>query len=125
FGARFVGIKLPDAAATDPKDARFRGRAWQDNPFFHAMLESYLLTERLLRELVHAAQLEAPAGPKAEFAAQLLMDALAPTNFLPTTPAALVRAFETAGGSVVGGLRNFLHDLVENQGWPSQVDRNA
>ena len=26
FGARLVGIKLPDAAATDPRDARFRGR---------------------------------------------------------------------------------------------------
>ena len=125
FGARLVGIKLPDAAATDPRDARFRGRAWQDNAFFHALLESYLLTERLVRELVHAAQLEAPAGPKAEFAAQLLCDALAPTNFLPTNPVALVRAFETAGGSVVGGARNFLHDVVENHGWPSQVDRSA
>ena len=27
------------------------GRAWQDNAFFHALLESYLLTERLMREL--------------------------------------------------------------------------
>jgi len=125
FGTRLVGIKLPGVANADPKDPRFRSRAWEDNAFFHAMLESYLLTERLLRELVHAAQLEGPSGPKAAFAAQLLMDALAPTNFLPTNPAALVRAFETAGGSVVGGLRNFLHDLVENKGWPSQVDRNA
>ena len=74
---------------------------------------------------MHAAQLEGPAGPKAEFAAQLLCDALAPTNFLPTNPVALVRAFETAGGSLVGGARNFLHDVVENHGWPSQVDRGA
>ncbi len=125
FGARLFGIKLPDAAATDPRDGRFRGRAWRDNPFFHALLESYLLTERLVRELVHAAELEPPAGPKAEFAAQLLCDALAPTNFLATNPDALVRAFETAGGSVVGGARNFLHDVVENHGWPSQVDRSA
>ena len=64
-----------------------------------------------MRELVHAAELEAPPAPKAEFAAQLLCDALAPTNFLPTNPVALVRAFETAGGSVVGGARNFLHDV--------------
>ena len=50
---------------------------------------------------------------------------MAPTNFLPTNPAALVRAFETAGGSLLRGARNFVHDVVENKGWPSQVDRGA
>ncbi len=125
LGARVVGIRLPEVATTDPKDARFRSRAWDDNLLFHALLESYLLTERLLRELVHSAHLEGPAAPKAAFAAQLLSDAIAPTNFLPTNPAALVRAFETAGGSLLRGARNFLHDVVENKGWPSQVDRGA
>ena len=123
--ARVVGIRLPDVAHTDPKDTRFRSRAWYDNPFFHALLESYLLTERLLQELMHAAQLEGPAAPKAEFAAQLLSDAIAPTNFLPTNPAAQVRAFKTLGGSLVRGARNFFHDAMENRGWPSQVDREA
>jgi polyhydroxyalkanoate synthase len=125
LGSRLVGIRLPDAAAVDPRDTRFRSPAWSDNPFFHALLESYLLTERLLHELVHAAHLEGPAAPKAAFAAQLVADAAAPTNFLLTNPAALVRAFETAGGSVLRGARNFVHDVVENHGWPSQVDRDA
>ena len=120
-----MGIRLPEVATTDPKDARFRARAWNDNLVFHALLESYLLTERLLRELVHSAHLEGPAAPKAAFAAQLLSDAMAPTNFLPTNPAALVRAFETGGGSLLRGARNFVHDLVKNRGWPSQVDREA
>ena len=35
---------------------------------------------------------------KALMALSLLVDALAPTNFLPTNPAALQRAFDTAGG---------------------------
>lgn len=125
FAARLFGVRLPDAAHTDPKDSRFRSAAWNDNLFFHALLESYLLTERLLLELVHAAHLEGPTAPKAEFAAQLVSDAIAPTNFLPTNPAALVRAFETCGGSALRGARNFLHDVVHNNGWPSQVDREA
>jgi polyhydroxyalkanoate synthase len=125
FGARFVGVRLPDAAATDPKDARFRSAAWSDNPFFHALLETYLLTEHLLQELVHAAHLDGPAAPKAAFAAQLVSDAASPTNFLPTNPAALVRAFETCGGSVLRGLRNLVRDVAHNGGWPSQVDRSG
>jgi polyhydroxyalkanoate synthase subunit PhaC len=125
FPARLVGVRTPDVAAVDPKDVRFRSRAWTENPFFHLLLESYLLTERFLQELVHAAELEAPNADKAEFAARLLSDACAPTNFLPTNPAALERAFETSGVSVVRGVRNFLHDIAENDGWPSQVDRSA
>ncbi|HXY92923.1 MAG TPA: alpha/beta fold hydrolase [Acidimicrobiia bacterium] len=125
FPARLLGIHLPEVASTDPKDARFRAPAWRDNAFFHTMLEAYLLAERLLQELVHAAHLEGPTAPKAAFAAQLVSDAVAPTNFPLTNPTALIRAFETAGGSVVRGTRNFLHDVVENGGWPSQVDRTA
>jgi polyhydroxyalkanoate synthase len=125
FCGRFVGIRLPDAAAADPRDARFTAPAWSDNPFFHALLELYLLADRLLREVVHAAHLEGPTAAKAAFAAELVSDAAAPTNFLPTNPAALERAFETAGFSVLRGARNFVHDVVTNGGWPRQVDRDA
>ena len=125
FAARIFGIRLPDAASADPRDPRFKSAAWSDNLFFHALLELYLLADRLLRELVHAAHLEGPTAAKAEFAAQLASDAAAPTNFLLTNPAALVRAFETAGFSVLRGARNFTHDLATNGGWPSQVDRRA
>ena len=41
---------------------------------------------------------------QARFAADILTSALAPTNFLPTNPAALKRAFETGGRSLLRGL---------------------
>ena len=50
---------------------------------------------------------------KARLAVGLAFDAVAPTNFLPTNPAALKRAFETGGASVAAGSRNFLDDLVQ------------
>ena len=59
---------------------------------------------------------------KAELATQLLIDAMAPTNFLATNPAALKRAFDTGGRSAAKGLTNLLDDLVSNGGKPRQVD---
>jgi polyhydroxyalkanoate synthase subunit PhaC len=52
-------------------------------------------------------------------------DALAPTNFLPGNPAALKKAFDTGGGSVLAGTRNFASDLVRNGGRPRQVDTSS
>ena len=59
---------------------------------------------------------------KAELAASFLLDACSPTNFLATNPAALKRAFDTGGISLIAGARNFLDDLVHNHGRPRQVD---
>ena len=55
----------------------------------------------------------------------LLVDALAPTNFLPTNPAALQRAFDTAGGSLIKGARAFVGDVINNGGKPRQVDTSG
>jgi polyhydroxyalkanoate synthase len=125
LATRAVGLHLPEAVEADPSDARFRDATWTDNLAFHGVLQLYLLTARLVRELVEAAGMEPPEGPKAEFAAGLLVDALAPTNFLFGNPRALKRAFETGGTSVVRGLRNQVHDLLHNDGWPRQVDRTS
>jgi polyhydroxyalkanoate synthase subunit PhaC len=58
-------------------------------------------------------------------ALDLMLDALAPTNFLPTNPAALKRAFETGGVSLAKGARHFVDDLVHNEGRPRQVDTSG
>ncbi|HEX3607112.1 MAG TPA: alpha/beta fold hydrolase, partial [Candidatus Dormibacteraeota bacterium] len=60
---------------------------------------------------------------RARFAATLVTEALAPTNALAGNPAALKRAFETGGASLVRGARNAIRDLRHNRGMPSQVDR--
>ncbi len=120
---RAVGIRLPGVVEPDPKDARFQDPTWSDNIVFHGLLQVYLLTARLVHDLVDAAGLQPPEGPKAEFAASILADALAPTNLLFTNPRALKRVFETGGTSVVRGARNYFNDVRHNDGWPRQVDR--
>jgi polyhydroxyalkanoate synthase len=125
LATRLVGIELPGVAEPDPRDARFQDPTWRENFAFHGLLQVYLLTGRLVRELVEAARLGPPDGPKAEFAASLLVDAIAPTNLLLTNPRALKRVFETNGTSAVRGARNFVRDVLENDGWPRQVDRSS
>jgi polyhydroxyalkanoate synthase subunit PhaC len=59
---------------------------------------------------------------KAALATGFLLDALAPTNFLLTNPAALKRMFETGGASLVAGTSHFVDDVLNNNGRPRQVD---
>jgi polyhydroxyalkanoate synthase len=56
-----------------------------------------------------------------QFLAQLLTDALAPTNFPPTNPAVLRRAAESGGMSLVRGAGNFLDDVVHRRGRPAKT----
>ena len=121
---RALGSRLEEPVRLDGKDNRFRDPTWAQNVLFRGMLEYYLAWGHLLHDLVVAGGLDDATAPKAEFAAELLSDTLAPTNFLLTNPTALKRAFETGGLSVLRGMRNFVLDMVENEGWPRQVDRS-
>jgi polyhydroxyalkanoate synthase len=76
----------------------------------------------MVEELVDGAGLDPAREAKARFAARFLLNALAPTNTLPGNPAALREAFDTGGKSLVRGARNFADDLLNNGGWPAQVD---
>lgn len=125
LATRALGHPLPEVVHPEPGDARFRDPTWTDNLLYHGLLDCYLLTARLVRDLVGAAGLEGSEGPKAEFAASIVADAVAPTNLVLGNPRAMKRAFETGGTSVVRGARNLVHDLAKNEGWPSQVDRSS
>jgi len=122
LATRVVGVELPGVIEPDPGDRRFADPTWRDNLLFHGLLQTYLLAAQLIVEVAEAARLDAPEGPKAEFAAHLLADSIAPTNALLTNPAALKRAFETGGASVLRGVANFVRDVARNDGWPRQVD---
>jgi polyhydroxyalkanoate synthase len=122
---RWFGGEIDTPVPVDPKDRRFADPAWSTNPFFYGMRLAYLSTCRYARDVVGAAAIEEDVARKAELALDVALDALAPTNFLATNPAALKRAFDTAGASVVKGASNFLDDLVNNEGRPRQVDTSG
>jgi polyhydroxyalkanoate synthase len=121
WAARAAGEPLQDGGPL-AKDKRFADPAWQDNPAFFALGRAYAAAVRLADDLLAAGRGDPVTDGKARLASDLILAALAPTNYLATNPAALKRAFETAGASVVAGARNFLDDLRNNSGLPRQVD---
>lgn len=112
----------------EANDRRFADPAFAENPFFRRVMQSYLAWRSALHSLVGLSTEPAvgddwkrPAQER--FAVTLLTEALAPINTLLGNPAALKRAFDTAGRSLVEGFRNQLNDLFTNGGMPSQVDK--
>jgi polyhydroxyalkanoate synthase subunit PhaC len=123
--ARWTGRGADDSGpgtAALAKDKRFADRTWRDNPAFFAIGQAYLAAVGLTEDLLAAGRGDPVTDAKARLASDLILAALAPTNYLATNPAALKRAFETGGASVVAGARNFLDDLKNNKGMPRQVD---
>ncbi|MET0765848.1 MAG: alpha/beta fold hydrolase [Blastococcus sp.] len=120
--AAWLGRTVEPPVPVDAKDRRFADPAWSSNPLFYGLRLSYLAACRAAQDVVASAGLDDETKQKAAAATQLMLDALAPTNFLPSNPAALKRAFDTAGMSLAKGARNFADDLMNNEGRPRQVD---
>jgi polyhydroxyalkanoate synthase len=122
---RAIGRDNPGPIAIARGDKRFADPAYQENPLYFLLAQQYLLFSRLVDELLDTAGVSGTREAKARFAAKFLVDALAPTNTLAGNPAAIRRAFDTGGKSIGRGLKNWLHDLRHNGGWPSQVDSSG
>jgi polyhydroxyalkanoate synthase subunit PhaC len=106
-------------------DRRFADPAFTDHPVYRRVMQAYLA----LCSEADAAVAEADLGWKdkelLQFFADMVTSLLAPTNVLLGNPAALKRAFETGGASLVLGLRNFLQDVRFNGAMPSQAKQGA
>jgi polyhydroxyalkanoate synthase len=120
--SRWLGSEVAPPVPLDARDRRFADPAWDDNPGYFAVRQAYLAARRLSEDLLAAGRGNPLADLKAQLAVGLSFDALAPTNFLATNPAAIKKAFETGGASLLAGARNFLDDLAHNGGRPRQVD---
>jgi len=123
--ARALGWEGRPGLAPSPKDRRFADPAWEAHPWFLAQRQAYLAWSRCMRDLPEAAGMAGAAARKAEFAVDMVVDSLAPTNFLWGNPPALRKAVETKGASVVSGLRNLADDVATNNARPRQVDASA
>ncbi len=104
------------------KDPRFADATWRENPLFRLLSQGYRLFEEGTGRMVDAVDGPWERQARARFLANVTTAALAPSNFLPTNPAALKRAFETGGLSLLHGGRNMIRDLA-NGGMPSMADR--
>ena len=115
----------PSYAPKHGKDRRFTDPAWSENAGYWWLREIYHDWEQALLDIVRDTDTPPATKQKAEFAVQLMIDALAPTNFIPGNPAVIKKALETGGLSLAKGARNFIHDLRTNRGVPRQVVPDA
>jgi polyhydroxyalkanoate synthase subunit PhaC len=109
--------------APDEKDRRFADTAWRESGPYRLLAQSYLAWGNALNEFVEHAGMEKGEAERSRFFVSLAVNALSPTNALTANPAALKRALDTGGASLLRGLENFASDLAKNGGLPSQVDR--
>ena len=106
-------------------DRRFADPAFTDHPIYRRVMQAYLALCSEVDAAVAEADLQWKDKELLQFFADMVTSSLAPTNVLLGNPAALKRAFETGGASLVLGLRNFLHDVRFNGAMPSQVKQGA
>jgi polyhydroxyalkanoate synthase len=106
------------------KDPRFADPAWREHPLYRRLGQGYLAFCEAVDQLAENRS-DWKGRERARFLSGVVTSTLAPTNTLLGNPAALKRAFETGGVSLVDGTKNMLGDIVHNKGMPSQVKPGA
>lgn len=105
-------------------DRRFEATAWQENPAFRRLAQAYLAMSQAVGSAISAADLDWGAERRIRLAADNVLEALAPTNFLATNPEALKRLIDTGGKSVIIGLAHFVRDMASAPRIPKSVDES-
>jgi polyhydroxyalkanoate synthase len=111
--------------APPPKDRRFKDEAWAQNPAFRRLLQAYLATGRTVDSLICEADLDWRSERGVRFAAENVLDALAPSNGPLTNPAAIKALIDTGGRNFVRGAANFARDMSTPPRIPAMVDTDA
>jgi polyhydroxyalkanoate synthase subunit PhaC len=105
------------------KDKRFKSDAWQSNPAFRNLAESYLGISRLALEAIDAAELPAQSKHRIKFFMGQYFDAVSPANFLMTNPDAMEAALKSHGETLRAGIENLKSDMAK--GHISMTDESA
>ena len=82
-------------------DRRFADPAWRGNWMLRRLLQGYLAFGETAQQLIDDAELDWASDHRVRFLAENLHDALAPTNFPLTNPAALKATIDRGGANFV------------------------
>ena len=111
--------------APPERDRRFKDPAWAGNPALRRLLQAYLATGRTVDGLLCDAGLDWESERRLRFAADNILDALAPSNAPFANPTALKAAIDTGGRNYLRGARNLARDMRRPPRIPEMVDRSA
>ncbi|HVZ29940.1 MAG TPA: class I poly(R)-hydroxyalkanoic acid synthase [Asticcacaulis sp.] len=106
-----------DAESKKVNDKRFADPRWEQNLVFDMLRQSYLLSSTWINKLIAGVEgIDPQVKRRAEFFTKLMTDALSPSNFLMSNPAALQTLLETNGESLVKGMEKFADDMARGDG---------
>lgn len=116
-------VRNESELAPDTKDRRFQDITFKYNPIYRMGMQYYLAVQKGVKDWIADLELDELERARASFVSQMIVDSVAPTNALIGNPAAMKRAYESGGLSLLKGLQNAYTDLTENKGLVSQVDK--
>src|SRR4051812_7596685 len=127
-GQRWLGVanSTPTQGPVSASaDKRFAAPEWHLTPVYCTLKEVYLLASDWLIQQADAVDddLDEAERQRVNFHLRQFVDAMSPTLMLMSNPAALHKAIETGGASVVAGARNLMNDL--SAGRLTMVDAEA
>lgn len=111
--------------APDKRDRRFADPAWSGNPLLHRLVQTYLAAGRAVAGIVQDVPMGWSDGERIRFAAENLVDALAPSNNPLVSPLAWKALLDTGGANLINGPRHLVSDMMSAPRVPSMVDRSA
>jgi polyhydroxyalkanoate synthase len=116
-------VAAGSAEVSPPRgDRRFSDRAWTENPVFRRLMQGYLVTGYAVDGLIADADLDIQTERRVRFPIDNLRDALAPTNFPWSNPAAIKAATSTRGATLLRGARQLASDMRRPPRLPAMVD---
>ncbi len=108
----------------DRSDKRFKDPVWTSNPGYRFLMQSYLAWSGAITHWIDSLDVPERDKLRVKLLANLLTDALAPTNALLTNPTAIKATLDAGGQNLVAGLQHFMDDMTTNNGLPSMVDKS-
>lgn len=113
---RLSGQETKPVAAPPPRDGRFMDPEWNNNPFFDALKQTYLLTSNWAENMVEEAEIDAHTKHKAEFYVRQIASAVSPSNFVLTNPELLRTTLASNGENLVRGMKMLAEDIEAGGG---------
>ncbi len=114
---KMIGSQAKTGAAKSRPDKRFKHDAWENNPFFDYIKQSYLLAAGTIQSIVNNAEgLDQKTAQKVGFYTKQFVDALSPSNFIMTNPEVIEQTLQSRGENLLNGLKNFCRDFDADSG---------
>jgi polyhydroxyalkanoate synthase len=125
LGRELGGVVAGRSPRTPPRgDRRFTDPAWTSNWALRRLVQGYLAVGDAVDGFISDAQLDWADDRKLHFAAQNLVDALAPSNIPLTNPEVLRAAIDSGGSNFVDGVRQLASDIRKPPRLPRNVDQS-